>query len=56
MEFDIPIESIVLDVTINNRKWTVLGTYRPPSVKKVFSLTYLPKGWIGFPHIMTTCL
>ncbi|MCW4342515.1 MAG: hypothetical protein N0E48_03985 [Candidatus Thiodiazotropha endolucinida] len=38
LEFETPIESIVLDVVLNNRKWAILGTYRPPSVNNnIFS-------------------
>ena len=44
LEFDIPIESIVLDVIINNRKWAVLGTYRPPSVKNSVFTDIFTKG------------
>ena len=29
---DRPIESIILEVSINNRKWVVIGAYRPQSV------------------------
>ena len=43
-EFDTPIESIVLDVIINNRKWAVLGTYRPPSVKNSVFTDLFTKG------------
>ena len=34
LEFDSPIETIVLDIQINNRnnrKWAIIGAYRPPS-------------------------
>ena len=44
LEFDTPIESIVLDVIINNRKWAVLGTYRPPSVKNNVFTDMFTKG------------
>ena len=33
LEFDNPIESIVLDVVFNDRRWAVIGMYNPPSVK-----------------------
>ena len=38
LELNNPIETIVLDVYINNRKWAIVGAYRPPSVdNKTFS-------------------
>ena len=38
LELQWPIESIVLDVKINDRKWAVIGAYRPQSVdNKLFS-------------------
>ena len=38
LELQRPIESIVLDVIINDRKWAVVGAYRPPSVdNKLFA-------------------
>ena len=32
LELESPAETIVLDVCINNRKWAVVGAYRPPWV------------------------
>ena len=37
LELESPVETIVLDVCINNRKWAVVGAYRPPWVHKLFS-------------------
>ena len=38
LEFAMPLESIVLDVSINNRKWAIVGVYRPPSMdNKIFT-------------------
>ena len=38
LELESPVEIIVLDVCINNRKWVVVGAYRPRWVdKKLFS-------------------
>ena len=38
LELQGPIETIVLDVIINGRKWAVIGVYRPPSVdNKLFT-------------------
>lgn len=38
LEFQQPVESIVLDVIINYRKWAIIGMYRPPSMEnKLFS-------------------
>ena len=33
LEFCSPIETIVLDVVINNRKWALVGAYRPQAFK-----------------------
>ena len=33
LEFENPIESIVLDIVFNDRRWAVIGMYNPPSVK-----------------------
>ena len=44
LEFDTPIESFVLDVIINNRKWAVLGAYRTPSVKNIVFTDMFTKG------------
>ena len=38
LELESPVETIVIDVCINNRKWAVVGAYRPPWVdNKLFS-------------------
>ena len=55
--FDFPIETIVLDISINNRKWAVIGAYRPPSVdNRTFTDTVtkgLDKISIHFENILT---
>ena len=43
-ELDHPIEAIVLDTQINNRKWAIIGAYRPPSVNNNIFTDILTKG------------
>ena len=45
LELDYPIETIVLGVTINNRKWAIVGAYRSPS--------YLHRAWTKFQRKLT---
>ena len=50
MELDLPIETIVLDVTINKRKWAIIGAYRPPSMDNKLFTDLFTK---GMDHIST---
>ena len=56
LEFDNPIETIVLDIQINNRKWAIIGAYRPPSLKNHIFSDILTKGLdklsIHFDNVM----
>ena len=44
LELELPIETIVLDVTVNNRKWAIVGAYRPPSMDKKLFTDLFTKG------------
>ena len=44
LELQRPIETIVLDVLINDRKWAVIGAYRPPSVDNKLFTDIFTKG------------
>ena len=44
LELCFPIESIVLDVVINNRKWAIIGIYRPPSMDNTLFTNLFTKG------------
>ena len=50
MELDLPIETIVLDVTINKRKWAIVGAYRSPSMDNKLFTDLFTK---GMNHIST---
>ena len=44
LELELPIETIVLDVTVNNRKWAIVGVYRPPSMDNKLFTDLITKG------------
>ena len=44
LELNSPIETIVLDVIINNRKWAIIGMYRPPSMDNTLFTDLFTKG------------
>ena len=44
LELNSPIETIVLDVVINNRKWALVGAYRPPSMDNTLFTDLFTKG------------
>ena len=44
LELQRPIETIVLDVIISDRKWAVIGVYRPPSVDNKLFADIFTKG------------
>ena len=58
LEFDLPIESIVLETTMNNRKWAVIGVYRPPSVENKLFTDVITKGLdkisVHYDNVMLT--
>ncbi|KAK3097542.1 hypothetical protein FSP39_010594 [Pinctada imbricata] len=56
LEFSAPFESLVLDLVINDRKWAIIGVYRPPSVSDdIFNtlfVKHLDKITTMFDHFM----
>ena len=58
LEFDLPIESILLETTMNNRKWAVIGVYRPPSVENKLFTDVITKGLdkisVHYDNVMLT--